>query len=254
MAQKSFADVFDLLISNPKRMLAFLLLLAGLLSIVLVSVYLFTRIFGLRPAQLEMTREGTLLYFQNYGASNFITIVHPRGWQNSHVEVRKGDRITFNASGSITISMQALLDKVEQYTAIERKILETKKYPPEAFLTNEQKELLASEFPWMGPNGDESGETERITYSGRSQNKIFSDQPFGVLIGAIKPEHDEGLPNEKNGSFIFVIGAKKELEVSDTEGELWFNVNDALIPDFRQFPDFFYSDNLGYFMVKVRIE
>jgi hypothetical protein len=91
----------------------------------------------------------------------------------------------------------------------------------------------------VGPNGDILGEIERITYPGRSKNKIFSNKPFGVLIGAIKTKKSkDNLPNESN-SEMFVIGEEKEFYDPEVQGELWFNINDALVPEFIEFRIFF---------------
>ena len=186
MTQKTFPDVLYSILTEKKTLLAFLIVLLCLSLATSGFALLLWNMFGMKPVQIKMTKEGTLFYFQSRNNNkNFVSIVHPRGWQNSHIEVQKGDRIKLRASGSITISMHGLMDKIRQYDEFEQNLIQEQfpqgdphTVPPESFLTDEQKKALGSNVPWFGPDGDVCREAEEVTYTERSKDKIFPDAPL----------------------------------------------------------------------------
>lgn len=85
-------------------------------------------------------------------------------------------------------------------------------------------------------------------YLARTANKLDPDAPFGLLLGAVHQGH--GDPARRS---MFTVGARWYREWGDSSGTLRFAVNDVWDGADARFPDKFYVDNLGFFLVRVRV-
>jgi hypothetical protein len=178
-------------------------------------------------------------------------VVSPVGWQNSHINVRKGERISFSAHGMVNIAAGELLQTVQARLRIENQH-KLAGMPPESL---SQKELASIDLryglDWVGPAGF-PGKYRSVTSPGSERLLAGHSAEFGALMGAVTYERAE--PNLPD-SVVFRIGAERPWMSVPHDGELWFNVNDLGF-----FPDSpsdqmgrWYRDNIGFFTVVVTI-
>jgi len=120
---------------------------------------------------------------------------------------------------------------------------------PEIHFSPEESERLRLRRGWINPDGY-SLEFSDQSWHARKLRKILPDDPLGSLIGAIK-DTTNGVPGSKDA---FFIGSGKDIQASPGEGDLWFNVNDVQNDSDPLNPELFFSDNIGFFWVKVTIE
>ncbi len=257
---KTFADVFDSIISDVKKFVGFILLIFCFVVLIYFVIWIITKTFDLSGAkEIQVSATGTRILFETKSGdkTESLLIVHPQGWQDSGIKVKKDDRIKFESGGSITIDLHGIVERTEIRRELEdrygkKKNLDrtsvTVDQTPEYYYTDEDKQSLRLERGWIGSEGYPNTLTSR-GYAGNRQRRLVPDKPPGSLIGAIKnslsptPERPEA----------FCIGRSYETTVSH-DGTLWFNVNDTLNDEDPQNADLFYADNIGFFWVKVTVE
>lgn len=269
---KTFADLLDGLLNQPRKLLPFFGMVLSV-SLIIVSIYFIvlwlTRASGLNPTEVQFSALGSV-HFQSIvnGKKQVLVVVRPQGWQNTHLPVKAGERLSFEAAGRVSIDLQGLIDAAQRMNTLEQdernkhhqEIDESKQKAPEDFFDEDQSTRdryneLKSKFSylWAEPEGlkDQDGRyvIEDKDYPGRTKNKAIPNAPYGALIGAIIPIKDEPLDKKD----FFLIG-KSESMYAKGAGELWLNVNDVIDKGDPIESKIYYFDNVGFFWVKVITE
>lgn len=258
---KSFADVFDSLLSDWKKFLSFLLMLCCLAGLILISFVAMNRYSGSTIKEINLSATGSKVLFEAKspgGKRQFLLVVHPQGWQNTGIHINRGSQISFKADGRVNVDGAGLFK-----TVIYRKDLEEKKkeafhldgklsdeaQTPEYHFSDEEKKNVMLQRPWVDPDGFAQNTTDEripgLTYGNRVERLELKGENLGCLIGRIG--------DQSNGSQLFKVGKKQEI-IAQASGDLWLNVNDVrnLQSDLPQ--EMFYLDNVGFFWVVVTTE
>lgn len=271
MSQKTFADVFDDILTDRRKFLSFLALI-GVLSLTLLFVgWLVTTMLGIKTKdikELNISASGAHMLLESVTDHHreYIVIVPAQGWQRSGIEVKKGDQIRFVAEGAVNIDLWSIMQKASQRHELEQRITSARSLDrqstdptsvPEHYfstdLTKEERDKLRLLRPWNGPNGTDETKIKALenAFAGRTAKKIIPSAPFGALIGAVaEPVND---PPKKQDAFLIGRNYGGEEFSSQKDGELWFNINDVWDEGDTEYPNKFYDDNVGHFWVKILI-
>ena len=255
---RTMADVIEEILSRPKRCFALLALLGSTLAIAIVVALLFTHLFHLETSEVQFGSQGSHVVFEHdeelTGEREYLVVVSPQGWESTDVPVRAGEKVTLWAGGKICIDMNEIWNKVQLRLKYEDEIARAKNIRrkdstenrvPEDYFTDEQKQSLILDRPWVGPEGF-SLDTFLPSFRSRRSRYLLPDKPAGGLIAAVKPGADE--PSKTDA---FFVGQQWTFS-SPKDGSLWFTVNDVQykLPGDQ---DLFYNDNLGAFWVDIRV-
>jgi len=271
MSQKTFADIFDDILTDRRKFLSFLALI-GVLALTLLFVgWLVTTMLGIKTKdikELNISASGAHMLLESVTNQHreYIVIVPAQGWQRSGIEVKKGDQIRFVAEGAVNIDLWSIMQKVTKRHEFEDRITSARSLDrqsadptsvPEHYfssdLTKEERDKLRLLRPWNGPNGNDETKIKAFenAFAGRTAKKIMPSAPFGALIGAVTETVNE--PPRKQEAFLIGRNYGGEEFSSQKDGELWFNVNDVWDEGDTEYPNKFYDDNVGHFWVKVLI-
>ena len=242
---RTIADLLAELLADWRRALAAAILSLGGLTAILLILTAFQYGTGrdweaVSPVGSISVRTGgqEVCYFG----------MHPYGWQSTGIAVKQG-RVMFLAfSGSVNVDLEGQIARTiarKQLEAQVKKALNLdpgKAGPgstPEEHYTSLQIAALAEESGRSAllPDGPTFGE-----WRGRSVRRVVPSAPLGAVIGQIRAGQHSSEP--------FVLargGAEIQVPVS---GYLWLTVNDVV---FDPVPDLFFADNLGAYLVTVRI-
>jgi len=190
-----------------------------------------------------------------------MVIVNPEGWQRTEIEVRPGDRLSFDADGKVCIDLSDILEKVarrlkfeDDYAkklSIRRDDPNEKRVPEDYFTPDERKELILNR-PWVGPDGFDL-EHFQPSFQSRKDRYLLPGKNAAGLVAAVK-SGSKVAPGKQDA---FFVGKSKDCVVGEGEdcsasqkGWLWFTVNDVQYNDPAN-PNLFYNDNIGVFWVRV---
>jgi hypothetical protein len=264
---RTAGDVLDGILSNPKRWLALMGVLAGLAGLVMLVMVVFTRLFGIETREFRLGGANTHVLFSSVekrsGREEYVVIVTPQGWQRTDIEVRPGDRVSFNADGKVCVDVHDILEKVDRRLKYEDEHAKkegirtndpTEKRAPEDFFTSDERKSLVLSRPWVGPEGF-GLEHFQPSFRSRRDRYLLPQENAAGLVAAIKSGSKE-LPGRSDA---FFVGRSKDCVVGDAEtcgasqkGWLWFTVNDVQFND-PDNPVLFYNDNIGVFWVRVTL-
>ena len=271
MSQKTFADVFDDILTDRRKFLSFLALI-GVLSLTLLFVgWLVTTMLGIKTKdikELNISASGAHMLLESVTNQyrEYIVIVPAQGWQRSGIEVKKGDQIRFVAEGAINIDLWSIMQKATKRHELEQRITSARNLDrqstdptsvPEHYfstdLTQEERDKLRLLRPWNGPNGNDETKIKVLenAFAGRTAKKVIPSAPFGALIGAVTEDNTE--PPQKQEAFLIGKNYGGEEFSAQKDGVLWFNVNDVWDDEDKDYPNKFYDDNVGHFWVKVLV-
>ncbi|HYJ80026.1 MAG TPA: hypothetical protein VEW03_10515 [Longimicrobiaceae bacterium] len=183
---------------------------------------------------------------------------HPSPWQDTEIEIEPGDSFEIEAEGRVNVNLYGLFQHVERRHAIEARIDSALQRGtlrpgpdssrlPERFYSELDRVAIEIRRGWTGPEGEEApGGITDAAYPARTENKLVPNAPFGMLIGAVhRGTHD---PPRRTA---FLVGGRWRDHWSGPAGTLRFAVNDVWDGEDERFPDKFYVDNLGFFLVRV---
>jgi hypothetical protein len=256
---KSFADVFDSMLSEPKKFLSFLLMLGCVAGLIFLSFVTMNKYSGASIQEINISATGSKVLFQTSttaGEKESLVIVHPQGWQNTGIHVEEGSKLSFKSDGRVNIDGGGLFRTVIARRDLEDQIKkqfnldnnsDKEDQAPESHFTPEQIEHTMLPRPWVDPGGFAANtrdeEALQLTYGNRKKRLELEGANLGSLIGRI----GDGSKHSKT----FGIGRKLLGYTAEATGDLWLNVNDVknLQLDLRQ--EMFYQDNLGFFWVVV---
>ncbi len=166
----SIGDVIKLCVEDWGAFIRFAMLLATCMAVLgggAIGAFMVLRsVTGSAPASLSFSAFGTGVVMESIGESDrrleYLIMVHPRGWQSTRIQVNPGDSVIFEATGSVQISLNSIVESVEQRYRIERVLGQALNVAggelPEDVMTSEQIDSLALPRPWVGPDGDVQGE------------------------------------------------------------------------------------------------
>jgi hypothetical protein len=258
---KSFADVFDSMLTDWKKFLSFLLLSFSLLVIVFVGFVAMNKYSGSTIKEINLSATGSKVLFETVspgGGKEYLLVVHPQGWQNTGIHIDQGSKITFKADGRVNIDGGGLFRTVTYRKDLEDKKKEEhhldeksadERQTPEYYFSDEEKKKVMLQRPWVDPDGFAPNTTDErilgLTYGNRVERLELKGENLGCLIGRIG--------DLSRNSQVFKIGEKLDNITTQATGDLWLNVNDVknLQPDLPQ--QMFYQDNVGFFWVVVTI-
>jgi hypothetical protein len=258
---KTAGDVLDGILTDPKRWFALMAFLAGVCGLVLVATNVASRLFGVQTKEIEFGSMGSHILFASVdkknGGGEYVVVVNPEGWQQTAIEVRQGDHISFHADGKICIDLHDITEKVENRLRYEeewakklgiRRNDSTETRIPEDYFTDEQKRSLVLNRPWVDPGGFDLAHFQP-TFRSRRGRYLLPDENAAALVAAV-PAAPNNPPSRADA---FLVGRAKEDYVAGHSGRLWFTVNDVQFNDPNN-PGLFYNDNVGSFWVRVSIK
>ncbi len=258
---KTFADVFDSMLTDWKKFISFISMLLCLVALVLISFSVMNKYSGSTIKEINLSASGPKVIFETKspnGKTQYLLMVHPQGWQNTGIQIDEKSKVSFKADGSVNIDGGGLFEtisdrkKLEKVKKAEYNLDENspdERQTPEYYFSDEEKKNVMLARPWVDPDGLTQNTTDARflihTYANRAKRLELKGGNLGCLIGKITDSSKDTQP--------FKIGKKHYIE-SAVSGVLWLNVNDVknLQPGLPQ--QMFYQDNLGFFWVVVTID
>jgi hypothetical protein len=263
---RSLGDVCDGVLESWGKFfrLIFLCLLLGALTVGSVWLLLWgTRTAGLKASMVELSASPRIVLQQETEDTHeFLVVVQPQGWQNSGIVVHSGERFEIQAEGLVNISLNSLVENVEARHRIERRLTAERaaraappdsNWLPEREYTPADRDSLRLLRPWIGPDGYPGPEGLRDSrYPARTKNKLVPGAPYGALVAAV---HRGATPPQRQTAFsnAFAAGASFARKWDGPEGTLWFAVNDVWDDADPAFPEKFFIDNVGFFVVRISV-
>ncbi len=232
------------------------------LAICACGLFLFvTGLFNkLDPSSLSLSTSGDISV--TFGSSELRSmLIHPRGWQCSKIEVKKGDKLSLDASGEINIAMGRMVQcLIRQYQHKEDNEADPNKGRDLKFFSDEQLKESIFPYPWVGPEGillehvDELME-ERIR--GVHDRLLDTNANHAELLAVIGPDTRPSYPSYPlDRSNYQIIRYSQGAQTTATKsGVLWFIINDQMHEDDDdKRSKILWQDNLGVFEVAVVVE
>jgi hypothetical protein len=269
MPRMTIADFLDGVITDWRKFFRLVIILFATGLAVAISVRFLVWLAtnsGLQPTSIELSSEPKIILERTHDDQHeVLLVVQPQGWMDSGVPVAPGDLIQFHAQGSINITSSSLQDQTQVRRRIEDRLLAKKRrgafgnipdslwLPERHYLPTDHDSLrLAAPRGWMGPDGDIGPNGMRDSrYPARARNRILPSAPYGMLVAAVSQRQPM---RYDNFSGAFRIGASRSVKWTGDPGTLWLNVNDVWDDDDGHFPEKFYVDNIGFFLVRVIVK
>jgi hypothetical protein len=271
---KTVADLLDLILTDPKKFVAFVGLVGMLLGVGLVIVWLVPKLLKVKASEMTIAGKGSQIVFKATTATQdqYYLVVSPQAsWQPTHIYVKQGAAMTILADGRVNVDSNGLSDEVKRRINLEGEAInahpglrQDTNHTPEEYYSEQDWQSLVPPHYWSDPEGDNS--IADNSFAGRKKYKIAPDLPFGALIGTIMARDDvdsTGQAPPVEGS-IFLIGRRwprgtKE-DTAPASGYLWLAINDVVEPT-SLFPkakgirlhDVFLLDNLGFYRAVVAL-
>lgn len=256
---KTFADVFEQVLSQPNRWLALLGFLSALCCLVIIVMFVFTRLFAVEPSEFQLGGTNTHILFAKKqgrgGDSEYVAIVNPQGWQTTAIPVNAGDHVSFIAGGKICLDLNEISEMVRLKRSYEdewekkegiRENDPTDKRVPEDYFTEDEKKSLIASRRWVDPDGYDL-DVFKPRFRGRRDRYLLPDKQAGGLVGGVS---QESIEPERSDAFF--IGRKAEYTATK-DGTLWLTVNDVQYSDPNN-KYLFYTDNIGSFWVRIVVK
>lgn len=225
-----------------KAVLMFFILLIGLVGAIYFSVEI------LDISGLKITSDGAELTIRSKNnEQKFETIlVHPRGWVDTGIYLRTGDKVVISAYGTVNISFGEMVtsslaeDSVRIRT--ENKIEE---------YTQSDIDAITYKYPWVSPDGL----NKKI---GTPSVRIHPESNLGQLLAVICPDgscgsmHNPSKPSQEAQIEPYSKGSNGfEFDVKN-DGNLRFIVNDVTNDDESR-NLLGWQDNIGFYSVSIRV-
>ena len=265
---RSTGDAFGAILTDWRSFAHFvgkLVVLIVVLAALARGLLLLGDLSGLQAGEVELSGSPrvVLQHVTDEGREYRILVspaANPSPWQDTEIEIEPGDSVEIEAEGRVNINLYGLVQHVERRHAIEARIdsalLRGTLRPgadssrlPERYYTERDWQVLEIKRGWITPEGEPGPEgIIDQAYRARTANKLDPNAPFGLLLGAV--HEGSGDPPQR---VIFAVGARWRREWSNAGGTLRFAVNDVWDRADARFPDKFYVDNLGFFLVRVRV-
>jgi hypothetical protein len=256
---RTLADILDSVLERPARAWPLLGLVVAIVGIAVGTTWALMEILQVKASDVTISSKDSHVVFESIekssGNREIVVIVSPEGWQNTNIDIHKGDKISFAAGGMICIDMDSIWEKVHLRLQYEDEIAKAHNIlrdndketrAPEDFFTEDQKKSLILNRPWVDPDGF-SLDTFQPSFRSRRGRYVLPDKPAGGLIASITNGTKE--PSRQDA---FFVGRENDI-VSDKDGQLSFNVNDVTYND-PQNQNLFFNDNIGSFWVRITVK
>ena len=185
-------------------------------------------------------------------------LVHPRGWVDTGIQVKKGDLISTRASGSINLATGRLVTKLSQiYESVS--ISDEHQGNFTSTISNNANEKLL-DFAWVGPEGDpgtispyfrdnqdiyKKKKLQFIDPRGNHGAMLFLVSKDGVLPRLHEPLDDSQILAYSNTPTQFI---------AKHGGHLYIAANDEVILGDEIRTQVYWQDNIGHFAVTIVVE
>jgi hypothetical protein len=198
---KTFADVLDSILTHPKKFISalgmFIVIISLIVGAVIGGVALLNKFFGLSFSKVEINTFGNQITLRTTSGKKQSTLVmvHPQGWEDTSIKVRKGELVSFNAEGKVSIDGYSLVkayrllgqleDHYKRQLQIGSAVTDDKRDTPEQHYSERLRDILTACLNrlWTDPGGFRS-EVE--------PKKIIGDCPdFSQLKGPNKDGYDQ---------------------------------------------------------------
>jgi hypothetical protein len=259
VSSKSFADVVDSLLTDGRKLFRFCILATLLPAVVIVFILVIfgqlSKFLGAEKSEISLGSIGTTFSFQSTSGNKheyLVLIDAQERWQDTGIQVVKGDHLTFKAGGRINIDLRGVVEQankrfqkevdLERERHLNRNSEEDKDLPENYFDENLWRDLQEKRKyrPWVGPDGyDYASQAWRP----RQKRRLLPQANLGALVGEI-------LDYGGQSASSFAVGSSSETFAAQ-DGKLMLAINDVKDP---RFEDMFFADNLGFLWVKIDVE
>lgn len=200
--------------------------------ILVVGVFTSLSIYIMRPDQIEITTTAGTINLKRGNQQDAIILLNPVGdskespWVKTGIQVKKGDKVTITASGSVNTSLKRLIRAAQI-----------------------DEELQS---PWVDPEGSKP---EDDYLKDRNKYKVLPDKNgayygYGMLIAAIKDSKEQIDPNNiepirKNKTFTATTNGELLLTVND----IWLSseMKEVYVPPLNE-------DNFEYYLTLAQLQ
>lgn len=252
----TIGDFLTALLDWKKALVA--LVFVALLATILVGVYgvaivWVPRTFGVAKSDFKIGSMQSSVLFQSEDddKTNYLTMVHPQGWQDTDIKVVAGQMLTFRAGGRIQVDVNSLVEQARLRADWEQKLRKPRgpldpdstdpvNIPEDRFSPEQREQLRDARVfrPWTGPQGYPSSVR---AWKARDVRFVKPQSPLGALLGSIGSD-----PNAHESVFVIGTGG---VHPAERDGTLWVTVND--VTSDASVPELFFRDNVGFFWLKV---
>jgi hypothetical protein len=258
---RTIGDALSMLFDWRHALAAWLFLSGvGLSAVVLYGITFMwlPGLLGITQTNLKIGSMESLVLFQAKQGKALISvsIVHPQGWQDTDIEVKEHQLMTFKAGGQIQVDVNGLVEQARQRAVWEQLLRQppTSLNPdseadtniPEDHFTPQQVAQMKDERlyrPWTGPNGYPP---QVRAWRARNARLIGRDAPLGALLGQVR-----GPDGSRSDIFIIGAGGAGHAIPAAKDGTLWVTVND--VGSDNTVPLLFFRDNVGFFWLKAEV-
>ena len=245
-------------ISTWSNVFRTLVLLSGIMLVFWVCVFITLQ--SLQSHKVKIVTGETTVMIGNDRLDSIL--VHPRGWVDTGIYIKKGDKVTARATGSVNLAAGRLVSKLNT-------ICQAK---PEEIINNTNKAILGGnqnfylrekyllDFSWLGPNGDSGTlspylRNNPIVFAKKKKRFLDPRGNHGALVFLIR--QDGVLPklSEKldNTSQLLTYQTNPTTFIAKVEGKLYVAVNDEVFIGNDYLTQITWQDNLGHFAVNFAI-
>jgi hypothetical protein len=184
--------------------------------------------------------------------TEYVVVIHPQGWQETGIQVKKGDTLRLSSDGSVAIDLQGLVTSVNRRSKLEARAKRTtppikwNQLLPERQWTPDETTSIMPKRAWTGPDGY-TYDPQDTDFVARTNNKIMPNERYGALLMAFSPTGK--IPSSSQAR---LAGTEGTFQIP-CDGKVWFVVNDVWDDQDPLFPNKFYIDNIGQFYAKVSV-
>ncbi|MBL4707300.1 MAG: hypothetical protein JKY48_02515 [Flavobacteriales bacterium] len=204
-------------------------------------------------SSVALSFEGTEIRIGENGALKN-HLVPSRGWTDSGIMVKKGDKIHITSTGSINISLGHMVEQLRNFTRIFR----SKEIKDVDYFTAEEVDSSSFKFPWndaMGMDLSKVHDTNALQRIKSVQSKLLDPKAkLGQLL--IYNYTGDGYPlieelTELNEVYAFE-GNGYLIEIKG-DGRIYFGVNDVVLFNHKM-SELVWQDNVGFFSITTFTE
>jgi hypothetical protein len=181
-------------------------------------------------------------------------LISPHGWTNAKIDVKKGDKLIIDASGSVNVSFGDMA--IDLTNAIN--IAATKENGNVDSFTKDELWKSTLTYPWNGPEGIEfeklKGDLAKNRVEAAKEKLLFRGAKVGqLLILNHKKSTDPQLQRLGMDAEVYkYAGTPLMIEIKE-DGRLFFGVNDIVLED-KANAHITWQDNIGYFSIVTLID
>lgn len=223
-----------------------------LVALLLGIYFILEQVIGTRSVKLTVA-DTEIRIGDNGALKNHL--VPPRGWTDSGISVKKGDKITVKSTGTINVAMAHMIDKLTHFT----KIYRSKKDGNVELFTKEEIDASLFTFPWNSAKGislSEMDDIEAIELLKKTSRKFLVPTAKCGQLLIYNFQSESGHPQMEQLTELDEVyqfeGDAVVLEIKG-DGRIYFAVNDVVLFD-KAKSELLWQDNVGFFSVTTFTE